>query len=167
MAIVRPSVTDDSGSGTNGTIFNLAFYTALLDAIDAAITAAWIVPTFNAAHYFGNGSMLWTLQAGDVGTLAYRLQGKTMTVVFVLNTTTVGGTVNTTLQIGNGAWGGYVATRQAVNACAYLLNGSVAAGLVQVAAGGTAIQIQKTDSTNFALSTNLTYVFGQITFEVN
>jgi hypothetical protein len=39
-SLVRPAVTDDDGSGTNGTVLNAAFFNQLLDYIDAKVAEA-------------------------------------------------------------------------------------------------------------------------------
>jgi hypothetical protein len=57
----------------------------------------WVTPTFSAADYTANGSMTWTVDAGDVSLLRYRLSGKTLEVLFTLTATSVGGTLNTDL----------------------------------------------------------------------
>lgn len=129
---------------------------------------AWIVPTFAAGNYTANGLMTWTLAAGDVTTQAYYLRGRMLTVAFYLQTTTVGGTVNTTLQIGNGAWGSFTATRAMLALSLYNDNGAGnTQGRVETTASGTNIIILKNAATNFTLSTDLTNVFGELSFEVN
>lgn len=168
MAITRTPLVDDDGSGHTGTVLNNAWLTALYDALDAAITAPWVVPTFSAANFTAGASMTWTVDAGDVVTCAYRLQGKTMQVVFELTTTSVGGTLSTALLIGNGAWGGAVAKRAVAATISYFTQGGVlATAIAQVFASGTTILINKADGSNMAASTNGTTVYGSITFEVN
>src|SRR5882672_6592367 len=60
---------------------------------------AWIAPAFNAANFTAGGAQTWTLQAGDVASFAYTIFGKTMTVAFALQTTSVGGVPDPTLRI--------------------------------------------------------------------
>jgi hypothetical protein len=43
-------------------------------------------------------------------------------------------------------------------------NGTTVPARIQVTAGGTTINIKKNDGTNFAVSTNLTAVYGEIVF---
>ena len=45
--IVRPTITDDSGSGTDGTIFNASFWTDIFNRIDAMVTANYTARTAN------------------------------------------------------------------------------------------------------------------------
>jgi len=55
MAIVMPTVVDDNGTGTTGTILDLAKWTALGAAIDTAIAAAGTVGTWVPADGSGAG----------------------------------------------------------------------------------------------------------------
>jgi hypothetical protein len=59
---------------------------------------AWITPAFNAGDYTAIGSMTWTVGSGDVSACAYYLKGRMLTLSFIINTSTVGGTVNTELR---------------------------------------------------------------------
>lgn len=125
---------------------------------------AWVTPTFNAGDFTGNGSMTWTLASGDVDTLAYTIQGKKMTVSFVLNTTTVGGTLNTNLQILIPA--SKTAAKSMVNPVYVFDNLVATTAYAQVNTAGTTISIIKFGAGNWNASTNQTYVLGQITFEI-
>jgi hypothetical protein len=131
----------------------------------ANLSGSWTTPTFSAGNFTGNGSMTWTVAAGDVSTYAYKILGKTMIVAFSLITTTVGGTPSTTLQIAIPA--SKVATKRMANPVLLLDNNVRATGYAEVAASGTVIQIIRTDAANFTASADQTYVFGQITFEIN
>jgi hypothetical protein len=61
MGIERQTITDDDGSGTTGTVFNAAFWTAHYDAIDAnpgewtEYTPTWAGNT--ATPSIGNGTL--------------------------------------------------------------------------------------------------------------
>lgn len=126
----------------------------------------WATPTFAAGDFTASGAMTWTLAAGDVSTYAWVVKDRMMTVAFALQTTTVGGTLNTTLKIK--IPGGYVATKFMLNATANILDNAVAKpGYAYVLATGTVINIEKQDGTNFAAATDTTAVYGQITFEVD
>lgn len=57
----------------------------------------WITPPFNAADFTANGSMTWTVDAGDVRSYRYRLSGKTLHVEGIFLTTTTGGTAASAL----------------------------------------------------------------------
>lgn len=126
---------------------------------------AWITPTFAAGNYTANGAMTWTLQSTDVGTMMYKLYGNTMVVLFSLNTTTVGGTVNNTLLIGNANYGGFsCAANVTVNPVLTFDNNVRSVGLCQPS--GTSIPIQLIGQGNFTLATNTTSIYGQVTFPV-
>ena len=124
-------------------------------------------PTFNAGDFTAAGSMTWTLTSGDVGTYAYSLIGNQMTVLFELNTTTVGGTANTNLKIKIPA--SKTATKTTRNGMKYTNNNAApySNGFCAVIATSTTIDCYIDAATNWTLTTDLTNVLGQITFEVN
>lgn len=129
---------------------------------------AWITPTFAGGNFTGNASMTWTVDSGDVGTTAWWLKGRTVTVAFALTLTSIGGTPNVVLQIGSGAWGGFTATKNMYGT--YLKSdnaGAQAAALWQSI--GTQLSLSNgpaSFTTNWSASTNLTNVLGNATFEV-
>lgn len=126
----------------------------------------WITPAFSAGDYTGNVSMTWTVESGDVTTLAYIINGKMMTVAFTLVNTTVGGTPSTQLEIAIPE--SKVSTKNMSNGIGKLDdNGTSTAGRAFVLPGNTVIRISKPDDSVYAASTNNTSVFGQITFEIN
>ncbi len=131
---------------------------------------AWITPTFDAAHFTGNASMTWTVASGDVTLMRYHLSGKKLTVAFSINTTTVGGTPNTTLQIASGQLGSFTAVSSQVTAPIMALdNGALIAGVPAVftaAASGTLSLVVNLSTPAWTASTDATYVRGEITFEV-
>ena len=90
-----------------------------------------------------------------------------MTVLFAIDTTTVGGTLSNQLKIAIPA--SKTATKTVYNALAVLLDNNVidTGAICSVAASGTTINLARSDSGNFTASTDLTYVRGQITFEIN
>lgn len=127
---------------------------------------AWITPTFAAGSYTANGSQTWTLAAGDVTTQAYCLRGRMLMVSFELVATSVGGTPNTQLLIGNAAWGGFTAAKAILNPIWLSDNGSIAIGICAVTASSTTIACSLVSLGNWAAATNTTNVLGQIVFEV-
>jgi len=160
------TVVNDSGTLDAG--LSAVFY-GIISQVNSSLPApAWITPAFNAANFTGNGSMTWTVGSGDVQTYAYIINGKTMTVNFIINETTVGGTPNNTLQIAIPA--SKVATKRMVG---YLNlsdnNASYVISMCDVAASGTVIRcfVTPTGASNWSASTNLTYLLGSITFEIN
>lgn len=131
---------------------------------------AWITPTFAAGDYTGNASMTWTLAAGDRLEGRYKLNGTTLSYQWVIVTSTVGGTPNTTLQIGNAAWGGFTvsANTQITGVHSYNDNGGTEAiGRAFVLSGGTVIGIQKLGLGNWTAATDTTTTQGKADFSVS
>jgi hypothetical protein len=127
---------------------------------------AWITPTFAAGNFTGNASMTWTVASGDVDTYAYMLDGRIMTVVWYMQTTTVGGTPNTTLQIA--VPNSLTAAKRVLNPFIYNDNGGGnTMGFAEVASSGVVIQLFKLTAANWSAATDATKVFGQISFEVS
>lgn len=125
---------------------------------------SWISIAYNAAFYTAS-SGTWTVDAGDVTTIAFRLTGRTVTVQWFFLTTSVSATP-AQLNILNGAWGGFTAQKSMVVAGILNDNGTGnAAGISQVTAADTKIQLVKAVG-NFAIAANTTNAFGQISFEV-
>jgi hypothetical protein len=159
------TLVDDDGSGTTGSIFDVADIDALMDAIDAELPTTWTVVAHSAANFTGNGAMTWTVASGDQTTYAYAKGGKkTLTVSFWIAGSTVGGTPNTDLQIA--IPGGFVAARFMANACNVIDNGTAETGYCFVASAGTTIGIRRVNDANWSAATDATSVRGQITFEV-
>jgi hypothetical protein len=129
---------------------------------------AWITPVFAAGTFTGFGAMTWTVDAGDVVTCSYRLTGRTIQFTFDLTTTSVGGTPNVVLQIGNVAFGGFTCTRQSFQP--YIKNdnaGGDAIARLQVSGGGTMLSLfNGMGAPNWTASTNANGVYGHVVFEV-
>lgn len=153
MSISRPTLTDSSSPST-GDILNAAFFTDLYDRIDALV-GNWTAIPFNAANFTGNGSMTWTVASGDVGLNRYQIINKTLFWTFILSTTTIGGTPNTSLQI---AWpSGTPATASAVRLAYCSDNGTVREA--NAAPSGSVLQISRVDGSNWTASTNNTTLY--------
>lgn len=134
-------------------------------AVETDLLAAWTSVAFNAANFTGNGSMTWTVGAGDQTTFAYKKTGKVMTIMFWLDTTTVGGTPSTALQIA--IPGGVLSARASITPVLIIDNSARSIGYAQLSASGSVIQIVRADGTNWSASTNATYVMGTVTFETS
>jgi hypothetical protein len=65
-----------------------------------------ITAPFSAANFTGDAAA-WTVNAGNITTLAYVLRGKELSVYVAIGGSTLAGTVNF-LSINNAAYGGYV-----------------------------------------------------------
>lgn len=126
-----------------------------------------ITPTFAAGDFTASGSMTWTVDAGDVVSYSYKLDGKWLRVIFDIITTTVGGTLSNNLRIK--IPGGYTNRTYALSVSLnYSDNGSGnTAGFVQVGAGNTYIECYKFNVANWSAATNATGVYGEIFIEVD
>lgn len=89
-----------------------------------------------AGNFTANGAMTWTVASGGQATYEYAIVGKTLTVWFQI-TGTVGGTVNTQLQVA--IPGGFVAAIGVQELCEIINAGTGAAGQCTVAANGAVI----------------------------
>lgn len=132
-----------------------------------AAVADFIAPTsvaFSAGNFTANGSMTWTVDSGDQAAFWYSLVGKLMTVGFTIKNSSVGGTLNTTLQIAIPA--GKTAAHEQWT-LGWMYQGTWAWCFFNVEASGTVIKIQKADGTNWSSSTDGTFVAGEIVFPIN
>jgi len=125
----------------------------------------WTTPAFNAGDFTAGGTQTWTVAAGDVSTFEYTLVGKKMTVVFVIQTSTVGGTPDPDLRLA--VPGGFTAAKRALNDILCLDNGTFTLGFYQILADNTYISFTKQSLANWAAATDNSAVFGEITFEVS
>lgn len=127
----------------------------------------WITPTFAAGDYTGNGTMTWTVAAGDVLSASYHLVGKTVTYQTMLNTTTVGGTLNTQLLI---TWpNGWTTSALKDTFGGASDNGTVTgAQIITNTGAATTLRIfRDLGQGNWAASTDNTKVHGEITCEID
>ena len=125
----------------------------------------WIPVAFNAANFTGNGSMTWTLQAGDQLGYAYTLVGKTMFISGYFNQTTVGGVVNTDLRVaipGGFIAAGLIVGLARVNPAA----GAFSAGTVYVTNGATTINFQTLSGANWVAGVDITAVQFSLAFPI-
>lgn len=132
---------------------------------------AWTEVAFSAGDYSGSGAMTWTVDSGDVvGSvkgLWFQIIGKSMTVAFHLETTSVGGTPDRFLYIKIPA--SKVPAFRAYNTFLYYDSVAWTAGQLSVAnlgAGLNYLRLEHIDNGNWPTTTNGTYVLGQITFPI-
>lgn len=126
----------------------------------------WTTPAFDAGNFTGNGSMTWTVAAGDVLAYQYTLIGKTMYVNFYIVSSSVGGTPSTLLNIA--VPGGFSSAKVVRTSALYATdNGTVVTAFIDLAASGVIIRLGKTDGTAWTASTDNTSVRGQLFFEVS
>lgn len=125
----------------------------------------WTSVAFNAANYTAPGGS-WTVASGDQSVLAYSMVGKTMTLVFTINTSTVaGGPVQLNLAIP----GGFVSARTTLGPCTRTVdNGAAAIGLCETIAASSNVRLYTnvTAGTAWAAATDTTSVSGRVTLEV-
>jgi hypothetical protein len=128
---------------------------------------AWITRAYSAGNYTGSGSMTWTVDSGDILAERFVLENRSLTIFGAYQTTSVGGTLSTALQVAlpNGytaaiAGEGYEVVRASDN------NGAYGSGLVL--GSGTVLQIFKDlgASTNWSAATNATHVYFTVKIEV-
>lgn len=123
----------------------------------------WVSVAHDGANFTASAGS-WTVASGDQVTFGYTLVGKTMTVSFVLNTTSLSGTpasIRITIP------GSFVSAKAEVSMCRVNDNGTERIALVSTTAGGTLLTITLTAAgVNFSASTDNTSVQGQMTFEV-
>jgi hypothetical protein len=125
----------------------------------------WTTPAFDAGNFSGGGSMTWTVESGDVVTYAYTIVGKTMTLAFSLDTTTVGGTPSDELLITIPA--SKTATKTIYAAAFISDDGSRSIGVCRSVASRTTIGVLLASAGNFTASTDNTIIRGEITFQIN
>jgi len=125
--------------------------------------SGWITQAYASGDFTAAGAMSWTVASGDLAVFDYRILGKEMLANIIINTSTVGGTVNSPLKIK--IPGGRSCSRRAINACHILDNGvrQIAYFEVDPAGDATQINVSKADGSNWTLSTDNTYVRGQLT----
>jgi hypothetical protein len=101
--------------------------------------------------------MTWTVDSGDVVTCAYFLAGRNLHVNLAIGPTTVGGTLDLTLQ--RIIPGGYTGADSMCEVIRVLNNGTEAVGYATVSNGHTQIKFQRSlPATNWSAATNTTYV---------
>lgn len=126
---------------------------------------AWSAVPFAAQNFSGWDLMTWTVEPGDYVTYSYARVGRFAYVSFRMSNTTVGGTPSTPLRLT--LPDGMVADKEMSTAYHYIDNGTHGVGLCGIGAGNNEIHLYKNDFTvNWAASTNLTDVRGQLAFEV-
>lgn len=128
----------------------------------------WTSVAYSSSNFTTSGGGTWTVDSADQITLAYMLVGKTMTVAFQLDNTSVSASGVVQLQIK--IPGGFVAAKN-VNAAGFFDNatgGGMTVGAVFVQAGATFVYLQvlPLGVATWNASANLTHVRGSIAFEI-
>lgn len=129
----------------------------------AAAAPLWVPVAYSAANFVGTGAMTWTVDAGDQVRFSYLLSGKTLTVSFWINTSSLTGTATNEIRLTIPAGKTSAAYSAGI---VWLNNPGSMAGVINAPAGQTYLQIYKIDQTAFTLSTNTLLLSGTFTFEV-
>ena len=130
--------------------------------LNADMGTVWTTPTFAAGDFAANGSMTWTVEAGDVTTYQYVVQGKLMTVNFTIENGVIGGTPNTALTIK--IPDSKIAVNRTRGAAWINENATYQAGAWSTTAGGTTIEVYRVTVGNWTAGNSL--VYGSVTFEI-
>lgn len=146
-----PTIIDDDGSNTTGTVVNNA---NVWNPIKAYIDTPWVDWPYNAG-YFQN----WTVEAGDVITQGYVLFPTLITFVFSIQTASVASS------IGSLAIVLPKAAIRTVQVPIVLANaGAWETGMCEVGAGSGSLYLYRPGFAAWSVATNTTYVRGEITF---
>lgn len=126
----------------------------------------WTAPAFAAGDFTATGGgTAWTVIAGNVVTYRYAIVGKTMTVIFEIDSTNVtGAPTEMNIKIP----GGFTAAQRARNLIHAIDAGASAVGIARVNAADTIIRLQSTIAGAgwTATAGSNTFVRGQLTLEV-
>jgi hypothetical protein len=124
----------------------------------------WNTIPYNALNFTGSGSMIWTVQAGDQVTFQYTTIGKTVFVLLQVNTSSVGGTLSTALNVNIPLQIGVTFTQPA-----FAIDGSGAhiTCLATGQAGAYTVQFYKLGAPNWTASTNTTYIYASLMFALS
>ncbi len=148
-----PTITDDDGSGSTGTILDQSLFNSIRDYAGVA----WTAVTFSAGNFTANNAMTWTVASGDQTAFNYVEHGKTMHVSAYLVTTSVGGTPSSQLRIT--LPNGRTADKTTTGSFAGTNNGTAFSGVWESVAGTTYIALfLDANSATWAASTNNTAV---------
>jgi hypothetical protein len=126
----------------------------------------WTSVPYAATRFTASGAMTWTVTNASVNTYAYTKLGKTITLAFWLNLTTVGGVVAPALELA--IPDGWKVAKPMAATFGYMDNGVAGVGLVTAPRNGVKLNLYVDASTvvNWTASAALTSVYGQLTFEV-
>lgn len=179
------ALIDDSGSGTDGSVWDKADVNDILNAIDALFSSAtglkcggpllernrtanvgeWTSVAYNAANFTASAGT-WTVGATDQLTFKYMLVGKTLFVTFAFDATSTSAGMGTNLRIP--IPGGFVSANTQDNLNVRGIDaGAAVTAFAEVQAGGTTISFYRQDQANWASgAVDTTYIRGSIFFEV-
>lgn len=125
----------------------------------------WITPVFSGSSYGANAASGWTVDAGDVQTMRYRLSGRTVQLAYMIGPASIANSP-TQLYLNNTAWGGFTPTTNMVMPVPYAFDGALSAALLQVFTGNVNLVLVKSSGAAWTNTTNGAYHQGIATFEV-
>lgn len=127
---------------------------------------AWIDIPFNALDFTLSGGGTWTVDAPDVTSYAYCIEGSNIKVSWYIGSTTVATAACQALQIQ--LPNGYTAVRYILMPCVIQDNGGATLiGYCQSVAAGSLIQIFRPDSAAWAVSADNTGTWGELIAELS
>jgi hypothetical protein len=155
-----PTVTDDDGSGTTGTILDQALFNSVRDYIGTA----WTSVAYAAGNFTVPGGT-WTVDSGDQTTYAYLNCGKTLFIQFGIATASVSGSPSY-LEIA--IPGGFTSASGEQYGVHWYQDGASTngAGLILVPGSGVKFRLYKVDLSTWANATNTQYTRGCLTIEI-
>lgn len=154
-----PTITDDDGSNTTGTVVN---NTNVWTPIQTYIGGAWTTPTF-AAGNFTQDTGTWTVASGDVTTNAYVVIGKTMIWNLSVATSTV---ATNPVELRCTIPAGATAQTSAYVTGLAIINGTAEFIRVDAQTGVTYVRAQRLTSGAWSASTDNTWLLFQIAIEI-
>jgi hypothetical protein len=128
---------------------------------------AWITPAYVAGNFTASAGT-WTVDAGDITSLRYRLAGRTLQVEWYLATTSVSATPTTLKILIPGGFTSAAGARQLGTGMVIDNGGTAAISNSEIAAASTTIDCYKAAnaSASWAIATNTTTAAGSIVAEV-
>ena len=129
-----------------------------------ATQSDWIDVPFDPSNFSAQSETKWTVQEKDVVTYAYRVDGKTMTLSFKINYSSILGPPTRELFLR--LPGGYRVQRGAANAVWMASRPLKEMGYVTVHPGGDVVVVHRSSETFFPNEDGWFFLFGQLVLEV-
>lgn len=124
----------------------------------------WIDVPYDASDFAALAPLEWKVQEQNVATFAYRMDGKTMTLSFKINCSTLSGYPSNELFLR--IPGGYRAARGCANAVWISSTAGKEMGYVTTHPGLDVIVVFRATEMNYPIVNDWFFVFGQLTLEV-
>jgi hypothetical protein len=157
------TLVDDSGTGTNGTVWDKSQIDQFFGVIDFRVRD-WVPVPFAAGNFYSDTGS-WTVEAGDVAINRIALTGQLAVWDLVINATTVGGSPSTLYLVVPFQY--YVLSTSHFGRIGYCLdNMSHREAYVHAVNSGT-LGMSRNDSGTWTPSTNATYLYLQAVFGVS